>query len=230
MRNYYHAQLKQLNDKLVDMASLLEDAIKNSIKSLTNYDNDIKANASEIEKEIDNLEKELESLCFKLILRQQPVAVDLHIISAGLKMITDMERIGDHADDIVELSAHLNESRKLPIINDIIEMGKKSVNMIRTAIEAYIKRDLETALTVCKADDEVDALFTKIKSEIIEIIKHEKPCAEEAPDLLMISKYFERVGDHSVNIAEWIIYAFTGSHKPGGSLSPVSEDVLKDIF
>jgi phosphate transport system protein len=156
------------------------------------------------------MEKEIEALCLNVILRQQPVASDFHRVSAVLKMITDMERIGDIAEDITIHSVMLKESRNSIIADEAVKMGKVAVSMLKSSINAYVSGDVELALNSCREDDIIDNLFATVMKQLVEMIKTDAKGADEAPDLLMIAKYFERMGDHTVNIAEWVVYAFTG--------------------
>lgn len=226
MRDYYQQQLKELNNDLIEMGSLLEGAIKSALLTLESSDKSAIAKTKDYEKEIDQMEKELESRCLKLILHQQPVARDFHLISAALKMITDMERIGDQADDIAMLSLHIGELRKSNAIDDIKKMGAEVLKMIHASIKSFIDKDMDLAMEVCRCDDVVDSLFNQVKEEIVNILRINDDMAEDAPDVLMIAKYFERIGDHTVNIAEWVIFAFTGHHDIKGYDSDKRRDLL----
>ncbi len=209
MRNKFDAQLSLLNGELTEMGILIESAIANAVKALTDTDNDFAKNTFEYEKEINRKEKDIETLCFKLLLQQQPVARDLRIISAALKMITDMERIGDQAYDIAEITLH----SKGKSIEHIEEMAKKAIEMVNMSVEAFVSKDVDIAEKVIKFDDEVDSLFETVKNDLIEIIRNNAEKSENAMDLIMIAKYLERIGDHAVNIAEWVIFGITGKHK-----------------
>lgn len=211
MRNYYQAQLDEINKKLIDMSLLLENAIENSILALKENNPKLLETGEQYELEINSMEKEIEALCLNVILRQQPVASDFHRVSAVLKMITDMERIGDIADDITIHSVMLKESRSNVIVDEAVKMGRVAVSMLKNSINAYVVGDVELALNSCREDDIIDNLFDTVMKQLVEMIKTDAKGADEAPDLLMIAKYFERMGDHTVNIAEWVVYAFTGT-------------------
>ncbi|MBQ8599677.1 MAG: phosphate signaling complex protein PhoU [Oscillospiraceae bacterium] len=212
MRNKFDEQLELLNNELNEMGALCESAIASAAKALLSGDKTLAKQAISIDKEIDQQEKAIESLCLKLLLQQQPVARDLRQISAALKMITDMERIGDQASDIASiiLSADLKASERA---HHIAEMAKATIQMVNSCVEAFVKHDLELAQAVMKNDDTVDQLFHVVKSELIQLIAQNQGEAEYAADLLMIAKYFERIGDHATNIAEWVEYSITGVHK-----------------
>lgn len=210
MRNYYQSQLDEINNKLIEMGLLLENAIENSILALKQNNPKLLEIGEEYEHEINSMEKEIEALCLNVILRQQPVASDFHRVSAVLKMITDMERIGDIAEDITIHSVMLKESRSNVIVDEAVKMGRVAVSMLKSSINAYVVGDVELALNSCREDDIIDDLFDTVMKQLVEMIKTDAKGADEAPDLLMIAKYFERMGDHTVNIAEWVVYAFTG--------------------
>lgn len=210
MRNYYQLQLDEINRKLIEMGLLLENAIENSILAIKQNDKKLLEVCEQYEHEINSMEKEIEALCLNVILRQQPVASDFHRVSAVLKMITDMERIGDIAEDITIHSIMLKEGRNSVIADEAVKMGKVAVSMLKSSINAYVSGDVELALNSCREDDIIDNLFATVMKQLVEMIKTDAKGADEAPDLLMIAKYFERMGDHTVNIAEWVVYAFTG--------------------
>ena len=212
MRNRFDNQLFELNRELIEMGAMCEEAIGSVVQALTTGDialaEKVKANSSGI----DQMERAIESRCMKLLLHQQPVAKDLRQISAALKMITDMERIGDQAEDIAEivtfLKGHTMEGMEL-----IEEMARETIEMVTASVDAFVKKDVELAKQVIIQDDVVDAYFSGVKRGIISIIAENPMDGEFALDLLMISKYFERIGDHATNIAEWVIYSVTGTHK-----------------
>ena len=212
MRDFFQEQLKELNRELVKMGADCEDIIALASDSLTGWNEKLAKNVSTIGARIDEGYHTVENICLKLLLRQQPVAKDLRVISAALKMITDMERIGDQAEDIVEIVPFMNAhpDEKFPRIR---EMAKAAQAMVTEAVDAYVKQDLELARKVMAYDDVVDNYFTQIKSGIIDIIAAEPAHGEYALDLLMIAKYFERIGDHCTNIAEWVEFSVTGIHK-----------------
>lgn len=212
MRNKFDEQLEELNVQLIEMGALCEYVIANAANALMQGEKGLVKSVIEKDSEIDNKEKEIESLCLKLLLQQQPVAKDLRQISSALKMITDMERIGDQAADIVEI-VNLANIQPCENTSHIGEMAKATIKMVTESVEAFVHRDLELAKSVMKYDDNVDRLFDKVKEELIELISKDKNCGEYAIDLLMIAKYFERIGDHATNIAEWVEFSITGTHK-----------------
>jgi len=211
MRIKFDEQLQALNNDLIFMGALCEDGIACSVKSLLDSDLALAENAIKIEKEIDQKERDIETLCMKLLLQQQPVASDLRLISSALKMVTDMERIGDQAADIAELVTYTDLSDSKNDIH-IADMAKAVIKMVTDSIDAFVKHDLELAQSVIAYDDIVDDLFLKIKSDLIELIALNKQSGEVALDTMMIAKYLERIGDHATNIAEWVVFAITGKH------------------
>lgn len=211
MRSKFDEQLKQLNVELTAMGGLCETAIANAAKALMTGDPKLAENAITIDAQIDDKEREIESLCLKLLLQQQPVARDLRQISSALKMITDMERLGDQAADISEIVT-LENIRASESAGHIGDMARATIQMVNSSIEAFVRRDLELSREVIASDDVVDVLFDKVKGEIIEMIRQDRADGEHAIDLLMIAKYFERIGDHAVNIAEWVEFSITGVH------------------
>ena len=214
MRNRFDNQLAELNNELISMGALCENAIASAVKSLIDGDTKLAAAAIRIDHEIDRKEREIESMCLKLLLQQQPVARDLRQISAALKMITDMERIGDQAEDIAEIVTFL--AGRGPEDSELMrEMARATIKMVTDSVDAFVKRDILLAEQVVRDDDTVDAYFDQVKHKLIEKIAAEPSDGEYALDLLMIAKYFERIGDHATNIAEWVIFSVTGVHKEG---------------
>lgn len=210
MRNRFDDELLDLNNNLICMGALCEKAISQSVEAfLTGNQNYIKK-AMKVESKIDSIEKTIEQQCLSLILHQQPVAKDLRVISAALKMITDLERIGDQAVDIAELTQVTKDSFTSIYIQ---KMAKEVVFMVTKSIESFVKGDMEIAKAVIKHDDIVDALFSKAKADIINDIKKDGFDPEVMLDLLMISKYLERIADHATNIAEWVVFSITGKHE-----------------
>ncbi|HOW22720.1 MAG TPA: phosphate signaling complex protein PhoU [Sedimentibacter sp.] len=212
MRNRFDRELDTLNLELIKMGGLIENAIEYSAKALINQDLSLIKKVNELEVEIDDMEKSIEAHCLKLLLQQQPVASDLRIISTALKMITDMERIGDNAEDIAEIARHILNQKFIKDIVHIPQMAEATISMVTKSIDAFVKRDKKLAEEVCRSDDIVDNLFDVIKEELIEKIQEDRSNGEQAIDLLMIAKYFERIGDHAENIAEWVIFSITGEH------------------
>ena len=212
MRNRFDRQLVQLNNELIEMGGMIEKAISDTVKALVNQDIELASNVIEYDEEIDHQEREIEQLCLKLLLQQQPVAKDLRLISAALKMITDMERIGDHATDISEITIELSKESYIKKIDHIQQMAKETMVMLVQSVEAFVNKDMDKARTVIVHDDVVDDLFNKVKAELIAMIHEDVNAGEQASDLLMAAKYFERIGDHATNISEWVIFSITGQH------------------
>ena len=211
MRNKFDEQLFELNRELIEMGSMCEEAIAQVAKALTTGNVDLAKKTKEEGSGIDQMERDIERRCMKLLLHQQPVARDLRQISAALKMITDMERIGDMAEDIAEIVVFLN-GHKMEGMEIVLDMALETSKMVTASVDAFVKKDIVLAEAVIAQDDIVDDYFSKIKNSIIELIAKNAKDGEFALDLLMISKYFERIGDHATNIAEWVIYAVTGTH------------------
>ena len=216
MRNKFDSQLEKLNLELITMGALCEDAISASVKGFLDDDDALCRKAVEAEDEINRKERDIESICMKLLLEQQPVARDLRLISAALKMITDMERIGDHAADISEMTILMSDAtyERSAINIDLVEsMAKETTDMVIKCVDAFVNKDLELARTVIAQDDVVDDLFADFKQQLIKKINENVKNGEQATDMLMVAKYFERIGDHATNIAEWVIYSITGEHE-----------------
>ena len=212
MRNRFDRQLCQLNDGLIEMGELIEKAIEDTIKALVSQDVELANTVINMDDEIDAKEKEIENLCLKLLLQQQPVAKDLRLISSALKMITDMERIGDHATDISEITIELSSQKYIKKLEHIQQMSKETMVMLVQSIEAFVNKDIDKARSVIEQDDIVDNLFITVKRELIGMIHENVDAGEQATDLLMVAKYLERIGDHATNISEWVIFSITGSH------------------
>lgn len=213
MRNRFDRQLEELNDELIEMGTMIEKAIETAAKALISQDSELAKTVIEGDEQVDRQERIIENLCLKLLLQQQPVAKDLRLISSALKMITDMERIGDQAADISELTIMLSEAKYIKKLEHIQQMAKETMVMLVESIDAFVNKDMLKAQSVIDADDKVDELFAEVKKELIKIIHEDINCGEQASDLLMIAKYFERIGDHTTNIAEWVIFSITGEHK-----------------
>ena len=215
MRTRFEKQLKQLNDELIEMGNMIERAIQMAVSAMLTQDTDKAKEAIAFDDEIDHMEKEIEGLCMKLLLQQQPVASDLRTVSSALKMITDMERIGDQSSDIAEIIIELKKEPNVKKLDHIQEMAKETTMMVVKSVEAFVNKDIDMARGVIATDDVVDQLFLDIKNELIQLINEKQEYGEQAADLLMIGKYFERIGDHATNIAEWVIFSITGEHEAG---------------
>ena len=233
MRNRYDRQLSMLNEMLIRMGSTCEDAISQVALAMQGKkenafegtDSDITARIIEkvhqTESEIDQMEKDIESLCLKLLLQQQPVATDLRVISAALKMISDLERIGDQCSDIADIVTFLSSDhvKNFSSSVNIQEMAAATMKMVTMAVDSFVNRNQVLAEGVIKADDHVDELFMGVKREIIDLIGKNPDSGEALLDLLMIAKYFERIGDHATNVAEWVVFSITGVHTDGNTAS-----------
>ncbi|HZJ57634.1 MAG: phosphate signaling complex protein PhoU [Clostridiales bacterium] len=212
MRSRFDAQLDILNNSLISMGALCENAIASAVKALLHNDMSLSKKAIETEVELDQMEKDIERLCLRLLLQHHPVAGDLRLISAALKMITDMERIGDQAADIAEIVAYVDLTDNINKVR-IADMAKATIKMVTESIDAFVKRDLKVAEDVIDYDDVVDDLFNKIKDDAIALITENPEYGEQFVDIVMIAKYLERIGDHATNIAEWVVFSITGEHK-----------------
>ncbi len=215
MRSRFDHELDLLNEELVSMGNLVESSIEAAVSALKTQNVDLARRVVEGDREVNNKEREIEDLAMKLILRQQPVAGDLRLISTALRMITDMERIGDQAADISEITIMLADQTYLKELIHIPQMGDATIKMVRESIDAFVRKDVDLAKQVILYDDVVDDLFDVIKEELIGYIRENKGSSEQAIDFMMIAKYFERIGDHAQNIAEWVYYAITGDHYNG---------------
>lgn len=212
MRSRLDEQLARLNHEMIQMGALCEEAIALASTALSSADPALAARVAPLDREIDQKERDIEALCMKLLLQQQPVARDLRQISAALKMITDMERIGDQAEDIAEIVSFLN-GRSAEEHTHLKEMAAAAIKMVTDSVDAYVRRDTALAQSVIEYDDVVDRCFLAVKTQLIHLISLDPADGEYALDLLMIAKYLERIGDHATNLAEWVIYAATGEHK-----------------
>ena len=216
MRNKFDAQLAKLNDMLIEMGAQIETAISMTVKAFQEQDVPLARQAVAFDDEIDQKEKDIEALCLKLLLQQQPVARDLRLISAALKMITDMERIGDQAADIAALAIKLANQ---PCANEHIpKMAAATSKMVTDSIDAFVKRDLDLAEAVIRGDEHVNALFKAVKRDLILLLREDIEGGEQALNLLLVAKYFERIGDHAKNIAEWVVFSITGTHVSASTL------------
>ena len=211
MREYYTAQLETLNTNMIQMGALCEDAISAAIQSLLEDDRTIAKKVADTELEIDQMERDIERQCMRLLLMQQPVATDLRVVSSALRMIADLERIGDQAFDIADITksgSFQGFSGKV----HIKEMAKAAIHMVTDSVDSYVKQDVQLAKRVTEEDDVVDELVLKVRRELAKLIHTDQNASEQALDLLMIAKYLERIGDHAVNVSEWVIYSVTGKH------------------
>ena len=212
MRNRFDEQLHTLNHELLGMGALIERAIRSATDALVKQDVEAALQAIAADQEVDQAERDIESLCLKLLLQQQPVARDLRLISSALKMITDMERIGDQASDIAELVIYLSKAPYIKELSHLPQMAENAIRMVTGALDAYVRKDVVLAQEVMGMDDAIDTLFVTVKDELIALIRNDAAAGSQAIDLMMIAKYYERIGDHAQNIAEWVEYAFTGHH------------------
>ena len=213
MRNRFDEQLEGLNTSLIEMGALIESAIAEATRALEQHDADAARRVIEHDDAIDDKEKEIETRCLSLLLSQQPVARDLRQVSTALKMITDMERIGDHASDISEICVALAGEDYIKKLEHIPVMAEETSRMVTESIRAFVNRDADLAREVIKRDDVVDQCFLSVRKDLIALVQAGADNGEQAFDLLQIAKYYERIGDHAVNIAEWVIFSLTGKHK-----------------
>lgn len=212
MRNRFDKELELLNNELIEMGGMIETAIGDASRALLEKDTTLAKKAIEFGSEVDGKEKDIERHCLKLLLQQQPVAADLRLISTALKMITDMERIGDQAEDISEITIRLMHQEYIDSLEHIPQMAKATMTMVTGAVDAFVAHDLDRAKAVIACDDIVDDLFSQVRDDLVELIRSDSSNAEQAIDLMMVAKYFERIGDHATNIAEWVVFSITGEH------------------
>lgn len=213
IRKKYFVELEEINQKLLLMQKKVISAIQESINALLNKDSLLIEDTFRKEKEIDSLERDIEQECLKILLMEHPVAGDFREVSAALKMITDLERIGDNARDICEIALQFNGKTYIKRLEHIPEMAKNAIAMVKDSVQSYIDQDLELARGLDKRDDRVDDLFEIVKKNLILLIKLDSSSADDAIMILMIAKYLERIADHAVNIGEWVDYCITGSHQ-----------------
>ena len=211
MRSKFDEQLVELNHEMIEMGTMIEESIAQAVNALCKKDVELAKKIMEGDEEIDRAQKRIENICFNLLIQQQPVARDLRTITAAMKMVTDMERIGDHAADISEMTISMGKSAYEANLSHINKMASETVLMLNWSIEAYVSKDKQKAKEVIDHDDIVDRLFDETKKDIINLILQNPKDGEEATDLLMVAKYFERIGDHATNIAEWVIYSLRTS-------------------
>lgn len=207
MRSKFDKQLLELNDQMIEMGHKIVQSITRAIEALTNKDAVLAKKIMDDDTEIDRLQKKIEGICFNLLIQQQPVAKDLRTVTAAMKMVTDMERIGDHAADISEMTILMGEKSQIGKFDHINKMASETMLMLNHSIEAYVEKDKAKANEVIEHDDIVDELFDEAKRDIIQLILDNSGEGEDATDLLMVAKYFERIGDHATNIAEWVIFS-----------------------
>lgn len=213
MRKQYDLELDELNTLLIKMAATVEQAVSDAMTALKNRDKDLAISVSDNDRDVDRMERQIEDMCLMLLLKQQPVAGDLRFISAALKIITDLERIGDHAQDICEISLTMDD-KPLSVTTDLItRMFEESTAMIKMAVDAFITKDEDLATQCINHDDVVDDLFVQVREKLIHKLQSGQDDPEESVDLLQIAKYLERVGDHAQNIGEWVVFSLTGHHK-----------------
>lgn len=211
MRNKFEQQLETLNVELIKMGALCEEAIASAIKALLEENTAMVSKTYEIDTQIDEMEREIETLCMKLLLQQQPVARDLRVISSALKMISDMERIGDQAEDIAEITKTIRRVDEA-CSGLIRQMAAAAVTMVTESIDSFVKKDLALVRRVIESDDMVDDYFIRIKDRLIALVAANPSAGEYYLDLLMIVEYLERIADHATNIAEWVEFSITGKH------------------
>lgn len=214
MRNRFDSQLEALNNGIIEMGALVEEALNTSIEALLKFDRELAKKVITDDKEIDQKMKDIETQCLRLLLSQQPVARDLRLISASLKMVSDLERIGDQAADISEIIAEASDEEGSPAkLSAIPPMGTATIKMLTKSVDAFVRKDLKLAESVIENDDEVDALFESAKKELVASIRDNNAQAEGSINSIMVAKYLERIGDHTTNVASWVIFAETGTHR-----------------
>ncbi|MCD8110432.1 MAG: phosphate signaling complex protein PhoU [Clostridiales bacterium] len=213
MRNHFDKQLNELNGGLITMGHMIEQAIEFAIESIVHHDVEKAKSNVEYDDEIDHQMRDIEGLCMKLLMKQQPVASDLRLVSSALRMVADMERIGDNAADISEISIYLADARELPEMEVIKKMAAESMVMVVDAVQAFVNRDIRQVEEVSKQDDIMDALFVESKQTLTKLIQEKSAYTEVAADLLLVAKYFERIGDHAENISKWVIYTISGERR-----------------
>lgn len=217
MRTKFDEQLHMLNQEMMHMGSMIEERIQKAIEALIGQDSALAKEIMDGDSEVDREQKKIENICFNLLMQQQPVARDLRVISAAMKMVTDMERIGDHAADISEMTVMMSDTPYVADLEDIKKMASETVLMLIRSIEAYVEKDMLKAQSVIDHDDIVDDLFHKNKQDLIELIQKNPAVSEQAADMLMVAKYFERIGDHATNLAENIIFALDDKKNTAGN-------------
>lgn len=217
MRTKFDEQLHMLNQEMMHMGSMIEEKIQKAIEALIGQDSALAKEIMDGDSEVDREQKKIENICFNLLMQQQPVARDLRVISAAMKMVTDMERIGDHAADISEMTVMMSDTPYVADLEDIKKMASETVLMLIRSIEAYVEKDMLKAQSVIDHDDIVDDLFNKNKQDLIELIRKNPAVSEQAADMLMVAKYFERIGDHATNLAENIIFALDDKKNTAGN-------------
>lgn len=213
MRKRFKEQLNHLHNSLIELGGYIEYTITQVVKALVEQDVELAQETIACAKEISSKEKEISNLCLKLILQQQPVAKDLRMITSALKMIDDMDRIGDQSADISEFTIMLADSSYIKELEHIPQMAEATIKMVKDSIEAFVRQDVRLAVSVIQYDDVVDNLFIAIRTDLTELIKQDVQNCEQAFDLMMIAKHFERIGDHAVNIAKWVVFSLTGKRK-----------------
>ncbi len=217
MRTKFDEQLHMLNQEMMHMGSMIEEKIQKAIEALIGQNRSLAKEIMDGDSEVDREQKKIENICFNLLMQQQPVARDLRVISAAMKMVTDMERIGDHAADISEMTVMMSDTPYVADLEDIKKMASETVLMLIRSIEAYVEKDMLKAQSVIDHDDIVDDLFHKNKQDLIELIQKNPAVSEQAADMLMVAKYFERIGDHATNLAENIIFALDDKKNTAGN-------------
>ena len=210
MRNRFDEQLEQLNVGLIKMGALCEESIACAVKALFDEKtSEMITKVNDNEEETDHMEHDIEALCMKLLLHQQPVAKDLRCVSSALKMISDMERIGDQSQDIAEIAGFVHSTELAGKVH-ISDMANEAISMVTMSVDSFVRQDVKLAKAAIEADDKVDARFLEVKRELIELVRSDSGDAEYFMDLLMAAKYLERIADHATNIAEWVVYSITG--------------------
>ena len=213
LRVTYEHELEALKQDLKEMAKMVEKAIEQTFTAFEDQDYESAEEVIKGDRTINDMERAIESRCLSLILRQQPVANDLRLVSTALKVVTDLERIGDHASDIAELILRIKSEHAYHIVKHLPVMASCASSMLHDAIEAFIVQDVEASMKIIERDDQVDDLFNQVKTDVIELLNSSPDQADQGIDLLMVAKYLERIGDHAVNVCEWTQFSKTGALK-----------------
>lgn len=217
MRNRLDLAIEQINNDIIEMGTLVEISIDRAVTALKTQDINLAKSVKKYQRRVDEMEKAIESTALNVLVTQQPVARDLRLISTALKIITDMQRIADQAYNIAEISAHLAQNTFIKNPQFIVDMAEKSISMVSRSLDSFVNRDQDLAEIVINSDDEVDALFTAVRNELVDLIATDKNNGEQAIDMIMIAKYLERIADHAVNISDWVIFFITAKRHNASS-------------
>lgn len=213
MRQYFQEELKSLEQELIRMGALVEDQIRRAVRSLADQDLVLAREVIADDDRVDRLEGEIERQCLTLLALQQPLAGDLRVVSTVLKIITDLERMADHASDIAKVTLRLSDEPWIKPLVDLPVMARLVISMVRSALNAYIHRSIEEALAMVRLDDDVDHLYAQIFGELVDLMRERPDTAAQATYLVFVANYLERIADHATNLGEWVVYMVTGERK-----------------